>query len=125
MIRLGLALLFASGAACAAPVWVARSDAYIRPVLKDTGQYQPEESTELGDESFDTQVADFKPRVYERAQEKDAKVRQDLDILIDSRDKAVATMKLEHRSCSTTRTSENWCTAACVPCSIRRSIRAA
>jgi hypothetical protein len=114
MIRLGLALLFASGAACAAaPDWVARSDAYTRPVLKDTGQYVPEESTELGDESWDTQVADLKPRVWEReladterrladlrrqrAQEKDVKVRQDLDILIDSREKKIATMKLEHK----------------------------
>ncbi len=114
MIRLGLALLFASGAACAAaPAWVARSDAYTQPVLKDTGKYVPEESTELGDENYDTQVADLKPRVYEReladtekrlaelrrqrAQEKDVKVRQDLDILIDSREKKIATMKLEHK----------------------------
>ncbi|MFS2022397.1 DUF885 domain-containing protein [Massilia sp. CT11-137] len=114
MIRLGLALLFASGAACAAaPAWVARSDAYTQPVLQDTGKYVPEESTELGDESYDTQVADLKPRVYEReladtekrlaelrrqrAQEKDVKVRQDLDILIDSREKKIATMKLEHK----------------------------
>jgi hypothetical protein len=114
MIRLGLALLFASGAACAAaPAWVARSDAYTQPVLKDTGKYTPEESTELGDEAYDTQVADLKPRVWEReladtekrlailrrerALEKDVKVRQDLDILIDSREKKIATMKLEHR----------------------------
>ncbi|WP_371771960.1 DUF885 domain-containing protein [Massilia orientalis] len=114
MIRLGLALLFASGAACAAaPAWVARSDAYTQPVLKDTGKYVPEESTELGDENYDTQVADLKPRVYEReladtekrlaelrrqrAQEQDVKVRQDLDILIDSREKKIATMKLEHK----------------------------
>ena len=92
---------------------VARSDAYTRPVLKDTGQYAPEESTELGDEHYDTQVADLKPRVWEReladtekrlaelrrqrAQEKDIKVRQDLDILIDSREKKIATMKLEHQ----------------------------
>jgi hypothetical protein len=114
MIRLGLTLLFASGAACAAaPAWVARSDAYTQPVLKDTGKYVPEESTELGDESWDTQVADLKPRVWEReladtekrladlrrqrAQEKVVKVRQDLDILIDSREKKIATMKLEHK----------------------------
>ena len=114
---LGLALLFAFGAAAhaapAAPAWVARSDAFTQPVLKDTGKYQPEESTALGDESVDTQVADFKPRVYERAlddtekrlavlrreraQENDVKVRQDLDILIDSREKIIATMKLEHQ----------------------------
>lgn len=114
--RLGLALLVASGVAAAAstpPAWVARSDAYTQPVLKDTGSYLPEESTEVGDESVDTQVADFKPRAYEReladtekrlaelrrarAQEKDVKVRQDLDILIDSRVKKIATMKLEHQ----------------------------
>ena len=114
--RLGLALLVASGVAAAAstpPAWVARSDAYTQPVLKDTGRYLPEESTEVGDESVDTQVADFKPRAYEReladtekrlaelrrarAQEKDVKVRQDLDILIDSRVKKIATMKLEHQ----------------------------
>ena len=114
--RLGLALLIASGVAAAAstpPAWVARSDAYTQPVLKDTGRYLPEESTEVGDESVDTQVADFKPRAYEReladtekrlaelrrarAQEKEVKVRQDLDILIDSRVKKIATMKLEHQ----------------------------
>jgi hypothetical protein len=115
----GLALVLASGstlAAAATPVaaaWIARSDAYTRPVLQDTGKYQPEESTELGDESFDTAVADFKPRDYERqladteqrlqalrrerAAEKDVKVRQDLDILIDSREKLVASMKLERQ----------------------------
>jgi uncharacterized protein (DUF885 family) len=120
MSRLGrsvsLALLMSSGIAsafAAAPAWVARSDAYTQPVLKDTGKYQPEEATSVGDESVDTQVADFKPRVYEReladtekrlaelrrqhAQEKDAKVRQDLEILIDSREKKIATMKLEHQ----------------------------
>ena len=114
-LSLGLAVLLASGSAlAAAPDWVARSDAYTQPVLKDTGKYAPEESTELGDESFDTAVADFKPRDYERqladtekrlqalrrerALEKDVKVRQDLDILIDSREKLIASMKLERQS---------------------------
>jgi hypothetical protein len=112
-LRFGLAVLLASGSVLAAPEWVARSDAYTQPVLKDTGKYYPEESTELGDESFDTFVADFRPRDYERqladtekrlkelrrqrALEKDAKVRQDLDILIDSREKLIASMKLERR----------------------------
>lgn len=113
-LSFGLAVLLASGGVFAAtPEWVARSDAYTQPVLKDTGKYQPEESTELGDESFDTGVADFKPRDYERqladtekrlqalrrerAAEKDVKVRQDLDILIDSREKLIASMKLERQ----------------------------
>jgi hypothetical protein len=110
----GLALILVAGSALsAAPAWVARSDAYTQPVLKDTGKYQPEESTELGDESFDTTVADFKPRDYERqladteqrlrdlrrqrAAENDVKVCQDLDILIDSREKLIASMRLERR----------------------------
>jgi hypothetical protein len=118
MSRIGrsiaLALAFTSGSAlAAAPAWVARSDAYTQPVLKDTGKFAPEESSQLGDESFDTAVADFKPRDYERqlldtekrlkelrrqrASEKDAKVRQDLDILISSREKLIASMKLEHQ----------------------------
>jgi hypothetical protein len=113
-LSFGLAVLLASGSVlAAAPEWVARSDAYTQPVLKDTGKYSPEESTELGDESFDTFVADFKPRDYERqladtekrlkelrrqrALEKDVKVRQDLDILIDSREKGIASMKLERQ----------------------------
>ena len=113
-LGIGLTMLLASGSVLAAtPEWVARSDAYTQPVLKDTGKYQPEESTELGDESFDTGVADFKPRDYERqladtekrlqslrrerAAEKDVKVRQDLDILIDSREKLIASMKLERQ----------------------------
>jgi hypothetical protein len=108
-------IVLATGSALAAPApaWVARSDAYTQPVLKDTGKYQPEESTELGDESFDTAVADFKPRDYERqladteqrlrelrrqrTAEKDVKVRQDLDILIDSREKLIASMRLERQ----------------------------
>jgi uncharacterized protein (DUF885 family) len=112
--HLGLALLLSTSTAFAAtPNWVARSDAYTQPLLKDTGKYVPENSTELGDESFDTDVVDLKPRVYEReladtekrlkdlraqrAKEQDQKVRQDLDILIDSREKKIATMKLEHQ----------------------------
>jgi uncharacterized protein (DUF885 family) len=112
--NLVLALLLSSSSAFAAtPAWVARSDAYTQPLLKDSGKYAPEDSTELGDESFDKDVADLKPRVYEReladteqrlqalrkqrAREQDPKVRQDLDILIDSREKKIATMKLQHK----------------------------
>jgi hypothetical protein len=120
MSRIGLGLAFVlvsvslpCSALAAAPAWVARSDAYTQPVLKDTGKYHPEDSTQLGDESFDTMVADFKPRDYEReladtekrllelrrqrTLEQDPKVRQDLDILIDSREKQVTSMKLERQ----------------------------
>ena len=113
----GVLALVSAGAIAAPntpPAWVARSDAYTQPVLQDTGRYHPESSTSLGDDSFDTAVADFKPRAYEReladterrladlrrqrAAETDPKVRQDLDILIDSRTKHIATMTLEHRT---------------------------
>ncbi|HEX8786735.1 MAG TPA: DUF885 family protein, partial [Telluria sp.] len=111
---LGIAFVLASaGASAAPPAWVARSDAYTQPVLKDMGKYHPESSSELGDESFDTAVADFKPHDYEReladtekrladlrrerATEQDPKVRQDLDILIESREKQIATMKLDRQ----------------------------
>jgi len=117
-IALGLVFALAAGSVFAADVrtgaaWVARSDAYTAPVLKDTGKFHPEDSTELGDESFDTAVADFKPRDYEReladteqrlralrrqrTLEQNVKVRQDLDILIDSREKQIASMKLERQ----------------------------
>ncbi|WP_036171352.1 DUF885 domain-containing protein [Massilia sp. 9096] len=118
-IGLGLAaipafvLASASTFAATPPAWVARSDAYTQPVLKDTGRYHPEAASEVGDESFDTAVADFKPGAYEReladtekrladlrrerAAEQDPKVRQDLDILIESRVKQIATMKLERQ----------------------------
>lgn len=115
-IGLGLAAILASASTIAAttpPAWVARSDAYTQPVLKDTGRYHPEAASEVGDESFDTAVADFKPRAYEReladtekrladlrrqrAAEQDPKVKQDLDILIESRVKQIATMKLERQ----------------------------
>lgn len=110
----GLALVLASGGTLAASApWVARSDAYTQPVLKDTGKYAPEESTDLGDESFDTDVVDFKPREFEREladtekrladlrrqlpQEKDVKVHQDLEILIASREKKIASMKIQRQ----------------------------
>lgn len=114
------ALLLAAGIATAAtpvtpvtPAWVAKSDAYTQPVVNDTGKFQPESASSLGSEEFDTQVADFKPRDYEREladteqrlaslqqlrkAEQDPKVRQDLDILIESRAKKIASMKLERQ----------------------------
>jgi hypothetical protein len=107
------ALLVAANLAAAAPAWVAKSDAYAQPVLQDAGKFQPENASSLGSEEFDTAVADFKPRDYEReladtekrlaslrrqrAAEQDPKVRQDLDILIDSREKKIASMKLERQ----------------------------
>jgi len=111
---ISIALLIISGSALAAsPAWVARSDAYAQPVLQDTGRFAPEQSSQLGNAEFDTAVADFKPKDYERelanteqrlaslrqqrAKESDPKVRQDLDILIASRVKKIDSMKLQRQ----------------------------
>ncbi|MGB9989036.1 DUF885 domain-containing protein [Pseudoduganella rhizocola] len=111
---ISIALLIISGSAFAAtPTWVARSDAYAQPVLQDTGRFAPEQSSQLGNAEFDTAVADFKPRDYERelasteqrlaslrqlrVKESDPKVRQDLDILIASRVKKIDAMKLQRQ----------------------------
>lgn len=111
---ISIALLIISGSAFAAtPAWVARSDAYAQPVLQDTGRFAPEQSSQLGNAEFDTAVADFKPRDYERelanteqrlaslrqlrTKENDPKVRQDLDILIASRVKKIDAMKLQRQ----------------------------
>jgi hypothetical protein len=111
---ISIALFIISGSAFAAsPAWVARSDAYAQPVLQDTGRFAPERSSALGNAEFDTAVADYKPKDYERelanteqrlaslrqqrAKEPDPKVKQDLDILIASRVKAIESMKLQRQ----------------------------
>jgi uncharacterized protein (DUF885 family) len=108
-----LALLTLSGSAFAAPAWVARSDAYTRQLMLDNAKYVPESASNLGLEQFDTSVMPLKAHEYERqladtqkrlewlrqqrTREPDAKVRQDLDILIAQRARAIDTMKLEHQ----------------------------
>jgi uncharacterized protein (DUF885 family) len=108
-----LALLTLSGSAFAAPAWVAKSDAYTRQLMLDNAKYVPESASNLGLEQFDTSVMPLKEHEYERqladtqkrlewlrqqrTREPDAKVRQDLDILIAQRARAIDTMKLEHQ----------------------------
>jgi uncharacterized protein (DUF885 family) len=108
-----LALLTLSGSAFAAPAWVAKSDAYTRQLMLDNAKYVPESASNLGLEQFDTSVMPLKEHEYERqladtqkrlewlrqqrTREPDAKVRQDLDILIAQRTRAIDTMKLEHQ----------------------------
>lgn len=110
----GLALLMSISLAYAAPPdWVARSNALAAPVLQDRGLFSPEAASYDGQEEFDTQVADLAPQLYERlianlesrrdalrelrGKEVDRKVQQDLDILIASRDKELATARLQHQ----------------------------
>jgi uncharacterized protein (DUF885 family) len=110
---ISLALLTLSGSAFAAPAWVAKSDAYTRQLMLDNAKYVPESASNVGLEQFDTSVMPLKEHEYERqladtqkrlewlrqqrTREPDAKVRQDLDILIAQRARAIDTMKLEHQ----------------------------
>ncbi len=112
---IGLCLLLAVSPAHAAPVpaWVARSNQLAEPVLQAEGRFVPEAASENGKDEFDTAVIDLAPNIYERglaalgaqrdaliaqrATESDSRVRQDLDILIASRELAVSGLQVEHQ----------------------------
>ena len=112
---LGLPLLLAVTLAQAAPMpaWVARSNQLAEPVLQDEGRFVPEAASANGKDEFDVAVIDLAPSIYERrlaaltarrdalvaqrAAESDRRVRQDLDILIASRELAISQQQLEHQ----------------------------
>src|SRR4029079_13004095 len=96
-----LALLAVAGLpAAATPEWIARSNASTDEVLDQQARFFPEFPSSLGKDKYDTAVADLGPKIYERAaeqqekrlvrlrdllkDEKDVKVRQDIEILVDS-----------------------------------------
>jgi uncharacterized protein (DUF885 family) len=95
------------------PAWVERSNKIAVEVMRDRGQFFPEGASSAGQDEFDTAVADLGPNRFERrlaqtekrlaalralrATETDSKVRQDLDILIASREQVTETERLEHQ----------------------------
>jgi uncharacterized protein (DUF885 family) len=95
------------------PGWVERSNKIAVEVMRDRGQFFPEGASSAGQDEFDTAVADLGPNRFERrlaqtekrlaalralrATETDSKVRQDLDILIASREQVTETERLEHQ----------------------------
>jgi hypothetical protein len=94
--------LFVAGTASAAepPAWVKESNEHAMVVLEALVKFSPESASQLGVEGYDEQVADLKPKIYERSRDvskavlKDLKarlakttdptVRQDIEILITS-----------------------------------------
>jgi len=110
-----LAFIAASTAADATPVpsWVVRSNQLTQTVLQDSGLFMPELESANGSEEFDVKVIDLMPHVFERRvaalkarreslialrpTESDPKVLQDLDILISSRDSAIAEAEIGHQ----------------------------
>jgi phosphoenolpyruvate carboxylase len=95
----GLLLCWVGAAASAAEqAWIQRSNEHAQVLLQVLAQFSPETAAQIGVEGFDTEVADLKPKVFERSQkatrkavdelkarlkrETDANVRQDLEIMI-------------------------------------------
>ena len=108
------ALLFATSTlATAEQDWVERSNANAEPLLQVMAKYAPETAAALGVEGFDTEVFDLKPQNDLRfeadaarvasdlesrlAAEPDPRVRQDMQILIDTARDQKATSELNRR----------------------------
>ncbi len=80
--------------------WIERSDIYAREVLEAQAAFSPESVSQYGMNQFDAEIVDLNPKVFERylallatlqsklqkglETEKDPKVRQDLEILLQS-----------------------------------------
>ena len=102
-----------SGALAQDRSWIERSDRHTAAVFETLGAFYPERMSEVGVERFDTAVMDLKPGRVQRFDaalataakraaaakhaEKDARVRADLDIVIDSLERTRRTNALEHR----------------------------
>lgn len=117
--RLALALavsLAAVGSAQAetkSPTWIERSNADAQVLLDVMAKFNPEFASQIGVPGFDDKVVDLKPDVDARsraafvdakaklekmlADEKDANVRQDLQIMIKAVDQQVEGIDLNHK----------------------------
>jgi uncharacterized protein (DUF885 family) len=99
--------------AAAAPAWVVRSNQLSESLIDMEGRYDPVSAASNGAEPFDLRVADLAPGAYERRladyaaqrrsllaqrdRESDAKVRQDVDIMVAHIDQRVDALEVEYR----------------------------
>ena len=106
-----LALLALPVLAAPVPDWVRESDAAAQPMLKVIAQFAPEGAQRLGVEGVDDKVVDLGPGHSERyraaleatakeleaklATTREAKVREDIQILIDNAHRKIEAGKLE------------------------------
>ncbi|HEY8682718.1 MAG TPA: DUF885 family protein, partial [Rhodanobacter sp.] len=95
------------------PAWIARSNADSQDLLKLIARFSPESASQFGLAGFDDKVADLKPGVDQRSRaalleaktelqqklalEKDANVRQDLQILIKAADQQIEGIDLNDK----------------------------
>ena len=111
---LALLLLAAGGIVHAQDrAWIERSDRYSQQALSVIGRFYPEWMSEIGLERFDGEARDLKPGHVARAdaafagiasqlraarlKEQDARVREDLDIIIEALSRMRRTAALEQR----------------------------
>ncbi|SFS08628.1 Uncharacterized conserved protein, DUF885 familyt [Dyella sp. OK004] len=96
-----------------APEWIERSNANAKVLLNVMAHYSPEFASQVGFPGYDDKVADLKPGVDERsraalaetkvklqkllATEKDANVRQDLQIMIKAVDEQIEGIDLNRK----------------------------
>lgn len=112
--RLAAACLLALALpAVAADDWVARSNANAQPLLKVLADFSPESASGLGLPGYDERVFDLKPGSNERfraaaaaakvqldarrAGEKDARVLQDLDIMIEAAQRQIESSTINEK----------------------------
>jgi uncharacterized protein (DUF885 family) len=110
------AALAAAGSAHAqakSPEWIERSNADAKVLLDATARFSPESASQIGIPGYDDKVADLKPGIDERTRaamvevkgklqkllvaEKDANVRQDLQIMLKSVDEQIEGIDLNRQ----------------------------
>ncbi|MCD0278539.1 DUF885 domain-containing protein [Xanthomonas melonis] len=103
----------AAASAPATPAWVQTSNGYAQILLSAQAPFQPESATAFGLEGYDDQVADLGPNNAQRyreamrkargelqarlASERDANVRQDLQIMIGAAEQNIEGSELNER----------------------------
>lgn len=112
--RIAAACLFALALpAVAAEDWVARSNANAQPLLKVLADFSPESASSLGVPGYDEGVFDLKPGTNERFRaaaaaaksqlqgkrsgEQDARVLQDLDIMIEAAQQQIDSSQINEK----------------------------
>src|SRR5258706_8868090 len=112
-VAIVLTLTVATMALGAEPAWVARSNVNAQSLLQLMAKYSPETASQLGVDGFDEAILDLSRDQYEPSMkdykaliadfqrrlsaEKDAKVRQDLEILIGSAQDNVSSSTLNRK----------------------------
>jgi hypothetical protein len=107
------AFLHVTRARSAAPPWVERSNANASVLLNAIGKFDPEQTSNLGLPTYDSDASDLRSGAFERsladlggardalsaalATEKDPLVREDLEILVNSCDLRIEGITLNHR----------------------------